>query len=266
MNNQILSRQIICLLASQQRLASGTDNAGQNQHNFLTHFQLPFPTVDIVLPSRFYFTNWHGTNDNEQSVWRHSPKKQKNGYEKKKVPDATPLLDASSLEYLFAQVRSWGPGEPVVHGVGAAPQGSDSLVQLKLVVARTCYGLSRGSFLPPLGLPHMKRGKTAMQCPRRLVIPLLGFPGFTSSLFLCFPPHLLPFYFSSAVPSVERAEESCERGKVQCSGSKKGTSQQSQCRLRRTEVATLSHIVVERLDTRKSQKKTQNHLNDIPLR
>ncbi|KAK1339929.1 hypothetical protein QTO34_018493 [Cnephaeus nilssonii] len=52
---------------------------------------------------RFYFTNWHGTNDNEQSVWRHSPKKQKNGYEKKKVPDATPLLDASSLEYLFAQ-------------------------------------------------------------------------------------------------------------------------------------------------------------------
>ncbi|KAB1269323.1 Tyrosine-protein kinase JAK1, partial [Camelus dromedarius] len=57
----------------------------------------------IFLPSRFYFTNWHGTNDNEQSVWRHSPKKQKNGYEKKKVPDATPLLDASSLEYLFAQ-------------------------------------------------------------------------------------------------------------------------------------------------------------------
>lgn len=33
---------------------------------------------------RFYFTNWHGTNDNEQSVWRHSPKKQKNGYEKKR--------------------------------------------------------------------------------------------------------------------------------------------------------------------------------------
>ncbi|XP_005385362.1 PREDICTED: tyrosine-protein kinase JAK1 isoform X1 [Chinchilla lanigera] len=52
---------------------------------------------------RFYFTNWHGTNDNEQSVWRHSPRKQKNGYEKKRVPDATPLLDAYSLEYLFAQ-------------------------------------------------------------------------------------------------------------------------------------------------------------------
>lgn len=60
----------------------------------------------FLLSFRFYFTNWHGTNDNEQSVWRHSPKKQKNGYEKKKVPEATPLLDASSLEYLFAQVGS----------------------------------------------------------------------------------------------------------------------------------------------------------------
>ncbi|KAM9000681.1 tyrosine-protein kinase JAK1 isoform X1 [Sarcophilus harrisii] len=52
---------------------------------------------------RFYFTNWHGTNENEQSVWRHSPKKQKNGYERRRVLDATPLLDANSLEYLFAQ-------------------------------------------------------------------------------------------------------------------------------------------------------------------
>ncbi|XP_056670992.1 tyrosine-protein kinase JAK1 isoform X1 [Monodelphis domestica] len=52
---------------------------------------------------RFYFTNWHGTNENEQSVWRHSPKKQKNGYERRRVLDGTPLLDAHSLEYLFAQ-------------------------------------------------------------------------------------------------------------------------------------------------------------------
>ncbi|XP_074077354.1 tyrosine-protein kinase JAK1 [Macrotis lagotis] len=52
---------------------------------------------------RFYFTNWHGTNESEQSVYRHSPKKQKNGYERRRVLDATPLLDAYSLEYLFAQ-------------------------------------------------------------------------------------------------------------------------------------------------------------------
>ncbi|KFO23194.1 Tyrosine-protein kinase JAK1 [Fukomys damarensis] len=60
-------------------------------------------TLRLHYRMRFYFTNWHGTNDSEQSVWRHSPKKQKNSYEKKKAPDATPLLDASSLEYLFAQ-------------------------------------------------------------------------------------------------------------------------------------------------------------------
>lgn len=72
----------------------------------------------VLLPFRFYFTNWHGTNDNEQSVWRHSPKKQKNGYEKKKVPDATPLLDASSLEYLFAQVKNLDLREPVVYREG----------------------------------------------------------------------------------------------------------------------------------------------------
>ncbi|XP_066478956.1 tyrosine-protein kinase JAK1 isoform X2 [Tiliqua scincoides] len=52
---------------------------------------------------RFYFSNWHGTNENEPSVWRHSPKKPKNSYEKKQVQEGTPLLDASSLEYLFAQ-------------------------------------------------------------------------------------------------------------------------------------------------------------------
>ncbi|KFP32642.1 Tyrosine-protein kinase JAK1, partial [Colius striatus] len=56
---------------------------------------------------RFYFTNWHGTSENEPSVWRHSPKKAKNSYEKK--PDGTPILDASSLEYIFAQVRGLAP-------------------------------------------------------------------------------------------------------------------------------------------------------------
>uniref|UniRef100_A0A8B9EK11 Tyrosine-protein kinase n=1 Tax=Anser cygnoides TaxID=8845 RepID=A0A8B9EK11_ANSCY len=54
---------------------------------------------------RYYFTNWHGTSENEPSVWRHSPKKSKNSYEKKHVPEGTPILDANSLEYIFAQVR-----------------------------------------------------------------------------------------------------------------------------------------------------------------
>ncbi|KAM4721780.1 tyrosine-protein kinase JAK1 [Rhinophrynus dorsalis] len=52
---------------------------------------------------RFFFTNWHGTNENESSVWRHYPKKQRDVYDKKQIQDGTPLLDASSLDYLFAQ-------------------------------------------------------------------------------------------------------------------------------------------------------------------
>ncbi|XP_062993931.1 tyrosine-protein kinase JAK1 isoform X3 [Elgaria multicarinata webbii] len=68
-------------------------------------------TLRVHYRMRFYFTNWHGTNENEPSVWRHSPKKPKNSYEKKQ---GTPLLDANSLEYLFAQgqndlVRCFAP-------------------------------------------------------------------------------------------------------------------------------------------------------------
>ncbi|XP_041073697.1 tyrosine-protein kinase JAK1-like isoform X2 [Polyodon spathula] len=63
---------------------------------------------------RYYFTNWHGTNENESPVWRYSLNKQKNGYAPQKTPEGIPLLDASSLEYLFAQgqcdfVRSLAP-------------------------------------------------------------------------------------------------------------------------------------------------------------
>ncbi|XP_041125613.1 tyrosine-protein kinase JAK1 [Polyodon spathula] len=63
---------------------------------------------------RYYFTNWHGTNENESPVWRHSLNKQKNGYAPQKTPEGIPLLDASSLEYLFAQgqydfIRSLAP-------------------------------------------------------------------------------------------------------------------------------------------------------------
>ncbi|KAL4635021.1 tyrosine-protein kinase JAK1 isoform X1 [Arapaima gigas] len=52
---------------------------------------------------RFYFTNWHGTNESEALVWRHSLSKQKSGTGFQKTPAGTPLLDGASLEYLFAQ-------------------------------------------------------------------------------------------------------------------------------------------------------------------
>lgn len=59
---------------------------------------------------RFYFTNWHGTSESESPVWRHSLSKQKGSLTSQKGPEGTPLLDAASLDYLFAQViagRIW---------------------------------------------------------------------------------------------------------------------------------------------------------------
>ncbi|KAG8542575.1 hypothetical protein GDO81_026479 [Engystomops pustulosus] len=53
---------------------------------------------------RFIFTNWHGTNESEPSVWRYYPKKQRDHYDgNKQAADGTPILDASSLDYIFAQ-------------------------------------------------------------------------------------------------------------------------------------------------------------------
>ncbi|KAJ8277917.1 hypothetical protein GJAV_G00081640 [Gymnothorax javanicus] len=63
---------------------------------------------------RFYFTNWHGTTDSESTVWRHSVNKQRNWVSPGRAPEGTPLLDAPSLEYLFAQgqhdfLKGWAP-------------------------------------------------------------------------------------------------------------------------------------------------------------
>uniref|UniRef100_A0A8C5BM65 Tyrosine-protein kinase n=1 Tax=Gadus morhua TaxID=8049 RepID=A0A8C5BM65_GADMO len=50
---------------------------------------------------RFYFKNWHGTNEGQPQVWRHCISKLRGGSQN--IPEGTPLLDAASLEYLFAQ-------------------------------------------------------------------------------------------------------------------------------------------------------------------
>uniref|UniRef100_A0A674EB82 Tyrosine-protein kinase n=1 Tax=Salmo trutta TaxID=8032 RepID=A0A674EB82_SALTR len=51
---------------------------------------------------RFYFTNWHGANDNVPRVCRHALKR-KNGNGPKTESGGTALLEAASLKYLFAQ-------------------------------------------------------------------------------------------------------------------------------------------------------------------
>uniref|UniRef100_A0A671SF50 Tyrosine-protein kinase JAK1 n=1 Tax=Sinocyclocheilus anshuiensis TaxID=1608454 RepID=A0A671SF50_9TELE len=60
-------------------------------------------SIKLHYRMRFYFTNWHGTSETESPVWRHSLCKQKGVSVSPKGPEGTPLLDAASLDYLFAQ-------------------------------------------------------------------------------------------------------------------------------------------------------------------
>uniref|UniRef100_A0A672LI24 Tyrosine-protein kinase JAK1 n=1 Tax=Sinocyclocheilus grahami TaxID=75366 RepID=A0A672LI24_SINGR len=63
-------------------------------------------SIKLHYRMRFYFTNWHGTSEAESPVWRHSLCKQKGVLVSQKGPEGTPLLDAASLDYLFAQVSN----------------------------------------------------------------------------------------------------------------------------------------------------------------
>uniref|UniRef100_A0A8B9HXC5 Tyrosine-protein kinase n=1 Tax=Astyanax mexicanus TaxID=7994 RepID=A0A8B9HXC5_ASTMX len=67
-------------------------------------------SIKLHYRMRFYFTNWHGTSESDSPVWRHSLSKQKGGLSTQKSLSGTPLLDAASLDYLFAQVT--GPTVP----------------------------------------------------------------------------------------------------------------------------------------------------------
>ncbi|XP_040897118.1 tyrosine-protein kinase JAK1 [Toxotes jaculatrix] len=60
-------------------------------------------SIKLHYRMRFYFKNWHGTTEGESPVWRHCISKLKGGLSPQKTPEGTPLLDASSLNYLFAQ-------------------------------------------------------------------------------------------------------------------------------------------------------------------
>uniref|UniRef100_A0A8B9JFV4 Tyrosine-protein kinase n=1 Tax=Astyanax mexicanus TaxID=7994 RepID=A0A8B9JFV4_ASTMX len=65
-------------------------------------------SIKLHYRMRFYFTNWHGTSESDSPVWRHSLSKQKGGLSTQKSLSGTPLLDAASLDYLFAQVSAGG--------------------------------------------------------------------------------------------------------------------------------------------------------------
>ncbi|KAM7388119.1 hypothetical protein PAMP_024319 [Pampus punctatissimus] len=60
-------------------------------------------SIKLHYRMRFYFRNWHGTTEGESPVWRHCISKIRGSLSPQKTPEGTPLLDAASLDYLFAQ-------------------------------------------------------------------------------------------------------------------------------------------------------------------
>lgn len=60
-------------------------------------------SIKLHYRMRFYFRNWHGTTEGESPVWRNCISKLRGGHSPQKTPEGTPLLDAASLDYLFAQ-------------------------------------------------------------------------------------------------------------------------------------------------------------------
>uniref|UniRef100_A0A665UP63 Tyrosine-protein kinase n=1 Tax=Echeneis naucrates TaxID=173247 RepID=A0A665UP63_ECHNA len=60
-------------------------------------------SIKLHYRMRFYFRNWHSTNEGESPVWRHCISKLRGGLSPQKTPEGTPLLDAASLDYLFSQ-------------------------------------------------------------------------------------------------------------------------------------------------------------------
>ncbi|KAL0966810.1 hypothetical protein UPYG_G00300420 [Umbra pygmaea] len=60
--------------------------------------------IKLHFRMRFYFSNWHGMYESAPCVCRHTLKR-KSGSGSKTEPSGAPLLDATSLKYLFAQAQ-----------------------------------------------------------------------------------------------------------------------------------------------------------------
>ncbi|KAG7513189.1 tyrosine-protein kinase JAK1 [Solea senegalensis] len=102
----------LCVDAAKKSLISPLCHNLFSLYNETTHTWYPpnyeFKITDLTsiklhYRMRFYFRNWHGTTEGESPVWRHCISKLKGGLSPQKTPEGTPLLDAASLDYLFAQ-------------------------------------------------------------------------------------------------------------------------------------------------------------------
>lgn len=63
-----------------------------------------YNVIFISFLHRYYFRNWHGTNDKEPAVCRGGPRSNDSEDKSSKGDQGSALLDKSSFEYLFEQV------------------------------------------------------------------------------------------------------------------------------------------------------------------
>ncbi|XP_061098579.1 tyrosine-protein kinase JAK1-like isoform X1 [Conger conger] len=106
-------------------------------------------SIKLYYRMRYYFTNWHGTNAKESPVWRHCLNKQKTC--PSKAPEGTPLLDAASLEYLFAQgqydfIRGLAPLRNAANETEGHDIEDECLGMAVLAISH--YAISRNLSLP----------------------------------------------------------------------------------------------------------------------
>ena len=84
--------------------------------------------LDGFLDPRFYFRNWHGLNEKEPSVCRYTLKAETD-------MSGTPLLEFTSLEYLFAQVTAEHVSTPNGH-FSRAGSGTESNLPVSCLQTR----------------------------------------------------------------------------------------------------------------------------------
>lgn len=108
-------------------------------------------SIKLHYRMRFYFANWHGTSEGKSPVWRHCVSKLRVGLSPQRVPEGTPLLDAASLDYLFAQGQyDFLKGLAPVRSPQseAEPHETENECLGMAVLAITHYAMSRDIPLP----------------------------------------------------------------------------------------------------------------------
>ncbi|XP_028260463.1 tyrosine-protein kinase JAK1 [Parambassis ranga] len=120
-------------------------------------------SIKLHYRMRFYFRNWHGTTEGESPVWRHCINKLR-GQSPEKTPEGTPLLDASSLDYLFYQ------GQHDFHTGMVPPRTSQSETE-QHEVENECLGMAVLAITHHTMSTHMSQTTASREVSYKRFIP-----------------------------------------------------------------------------------------------